>query len=330
MSDEEVINYSEMSTLARCEMQYVYAYKLGVAEAADTNKRGLHRGTLIHLGGDNWLRGEGARLPETWTDDINTGGKPGEMRTLSLSDFDPEDVARARWLLARYEQHYGSRPPSSWNVISSEEWLTTTVTVDGVTYRIVGRTDGLIEIEGMLWLRELKSYGSRGRLKTVHVEPQPTIYKRLVEDNYERELFGVMFDGVYTYEWALKKPTQAQLIEQHIANGGLPFPTKKAAQEWAREEVAHHPGFQEHGPEESFERVFTDRSEVQVELTEKVLAAAIKRRNTLETLDDAIPNVGQQTCNSCGFKARCWARLAGDDESDIEVLDWDPDAELSE
>src|SRR5216110_2647973 len=109
--------------MARCETMWGYAYLLKEDEAADTNKRGLHRGTLIHVWADRWLRGLGATLPDEWTDDINTGGKPGEERTLCLTDFDADDVSLALWLAGRYEEHYGSGPPDDWRIVSSEEWL---------------------------------------------------------------------------------------------------------------------------------------------------------------------------------------------------------------
>lgn len=273
MSD--VINYSEFAALAACETKHYYGY---VERKEETGPRaGLHLGTLLHVGGDRWFSGKGATLPPTWTDDINTGGKPGESRTISLTDFDPELVMRATWLLGRYAEFYGEVPPTSWDVLSTEEWLTHTLP-NGLT--LVGRTDGIFrDHEGRLWFRELKSYGSKNRLDTINVEPQPTIYYELVRANYGEELFGILYDGIYTYQW--------------------------------KRDV--------HPPADSFRREWIDRSQKQLDIGYRYLDAAIDRRHAIKSIDDTIPNVGT-ACSYCGFKDRCWARLAGNDE-DLEFID---------
>lgn len=314
-----VINYSEFAALAACETKWGYGYLLGDQETGP--RRGLHLGTLIHLWGDRWLRGLGATLPASWTDDINTGGKPGEVRTLTIDSFEPELVERALWLAERYMQHYGDTPPKGWEVVSSEEWLTATVVVGGKEFTLVGRTDGLVRINGLLWLRELKSYGSKNRLDTIHVEPQPSVYYKLVEANYGEPPFGILYDGVYTYQWALKKPTQGVLIaERAMRDTEFALLAKKAQTEWARGAVEQHPGVQEHPPEDSFRREWPDRSPEQIEIAMRHLQVAIGRREQITSLDDTMPNVGS-ACNSCGFKPKCWARLTLDDELDVEEVD---------
>jgi hypothetical protein len=272
------------------------------------------------------LRGHGATLPAVWHDDINTGGKPGEERTLTLKDFDPEIVASALWLADRYEKTYGPKPPADWKVISTEEWLT--AEYHGV--KIVGRTDGLFEDgEGRLWLREVKSYGRKGRLNTIGVEPQLTIYYMLVEQKYGRAPDGIMFDGVYTYRWKPTMPTQAALIEEREQRDPTFATWRKSDQrDWAREQVAAHPGI-ERPAEESFTRAWPDRDEDQLRTGLRYLSAAIERRTRLDIRNDplyvaleitdesvlanTIPNVGSG-CDWCGFKAQCWSRLGGDDE----------------
>jgi hypothetical protein len=316
----EVINWSEFSTLANCETQWGYAYLLGAVEPGD--KLPLHKGTLLHLGLDRWTLGLGATLPEVWTDDINTGGKPGEVRTLHLSDFDPQLVEDVRWLLARYELVYGSQPPSSWNVISTEEWLTGTIKVGARKVRIVGRHDGLIEIPELdqLWLIERKSYGQRGRLDTVQAELQSVIYDYLIQTKYKRKLTGILYDGIYTHRFVPKVPTQKFLIEAELArrpNNGFELLSKARQTEWAREQVALHPGV-ERDAADSFERQWIDHTQQQIDMSHVVLGATIKRRGVLKTLDDTIPHVGRQ-CSWCGFKDRCWARLTGVNQ-DIELV----------
>lgn len=323
-----VINYSEFRTLADCEQRWVYGYRNREEEVGE--RRGLHLGTLLHLGSELWLTGQyadGVWLPPTWTDDINTGGKPGEERTLHLHDFDAELVDRALWLLGRYVKHYGLVPPSDWQVISSEEWARATGTgsAGGQAYEIVGRTDGLIRIDGKLWLREVKSYGSKGRLKYVHVDPQLVIYTMLAEYTYGEPVFGVLYDGIYTYRWVPSKPTQAALIEE-AERDGQQWPTKKAASQWAKLTQERHPGV-ERSPAESFERRYIDISAAQRTVGVRYLMAALRRRDVLQAEpEEALPNIGQ-SCNSCGFRPRCWAER-GDDETDqFEIELDDPEAE---
>ena len=311
----EEINYSEFSALATCETKWGYAYLLQRDEERGENAAGLHKGTLLHLGLDRWTQGLGATLPHTWTDDINTGGKPGEVRTLCLTDFDPQLVEDVRWLLARYELVYGSERPSSWNVISTEEWLTAKFKIGSRTVRIVGRHDGLIEVLGDLWLIERKSYGQRGRLDTVSVELQPTIYDILIEEKYGKRPVGIMYDGIYTHRFVPKKPTQKQLIEERGAGA---FASATAAREWARASVEAHPGI-EREPGDSFQREWVDRTPQALEMGRTVLSATIKRRDRIRTLDDTVPHIGRH-CSWCGFKNECWFRLSGVTQ-DIELVE---------
>lgn len=322
MVSSKPINYSEFSALAMCEWRWMFGYLLN--EQEEGARRGLHLGTLLHLGADRWMRGLGATLPSTWTDDINTGGKPGEERTLSLTDFESELVARAIWLLGRYAECYGEQPPSSWNVISTEEWLTATLP-DGTV--VVGRTDGLFEDHlGRLWLREVKSYGSKGRLDTIGVEPQPTIYYKLVEAKYGRKPFGIMYDGIYTYQWKPERRTLAE-IEEEIKprHEG----TKADLRAAAKVIQANEPG-KERPAHESFQREWIDRNQDQLDINDAILTAAVRRRDQLIprympenpewALFEAMPNVGH-SCNSCGFKRRCWDILTGDNDIEIEAED---------
>jgi hypothetical protein len=150
-------------------------------------------------------------------------------------------------------------------------------------YRLVGRTDGLLRIGGKLWLREVKSYGSKGRLNYAHVDPQLVVYTALAEAVYGEPIFGVLYDGIYTYQW--------------------------------KRDV--------HPAADSFERRYFDISPTMRENGAQYLAAALRRRQHLIAWPgDALPSIGQM-CNSCGFKAKCWSQLGDDELEigDVEVLD---------
>lgn len=336
MTTTELINYSEFNTLTDCERRFVYQYVLNEAEGGE--KRGLHLGTLCHLWHGRWLMGHGATLPEVWTDDINTGGKPGEQRTLSLSDFDPALVERALWLAARFELHYGSAPPSSWHVISAEEWLTR----EFPWGTLVGRTDGFVEIDGQLWLIEVKSYGSKpGPLAYCQVSPQLGCYSLLAEAKYGKLPFGILYQGIYTYQWKPKVPSQKALIEEAVANDAefvlhgthlrIAALNKGQQTDWARNELLTHPGMQRPAAE-SFQQEFPELGEEHLATAQAYLRSAVDRRSTivrrveLEGIDAAaLPSIGQH-CRNCGFRPRCWSELGGIEEfePEIEVEDDEP------
>lgn len=309
-----LINYSEFATLSRCERQHRLLYIDGLDDGHDESQAsGLNLGTLLHLGGGRWQAGLGATLPVQWTDDINTGGKPGEVRTLRLDDFDPETVDLALWLLKRYELHYGSEPPSDWKLLSAEEWLERKFGTGRAQWRLVGRSDGAVEIDGLIWLLERKSYKSKGRLDYVGVDPQLGCYSLLFERKYGVRPFGVIYDGIYTYPYVPRKPTQAELIEE----SGLTFGTKKAAQEWAREQVARHPGV-ERDPADSFERREVEISDAHLEAAKEYLASAVRRRRALiKRPGDALPNVGAH-CSWCPVQEQCWDQLGAGYNEEIE------------
>lgn len=312
-----VINYSEFSTLTQCERKWAYAYLLG--EEEEGAKKGLHLGTLIHLWHGRWLIGLGATLPREWTDDINTGGKPGEVRTLRLTDFDPELVERALWLAERFTAHYGQSPPSSWTVISAEEWMTR----DFGDFTLVGRCDGLVEIDGQLWLIEVKSYGARpGPLAYAQVSPQLGCYSLLAEEKYGKRPFGILYQGVYTYQWAAKTMNLKDIEAFLLENPANATASKKDLRSAAK---ALQPRMllPDRAPEESFEQIEVELGDAHLDTAQQYLAAAIKRRNEVAAMPhEGIPNVGRD-CSWCGFKPRCWNELGGVEPYEIEVEDED-------
>jgi PD-(D/E)XK nuclease superfamily len=317
---KQLINYSEFNTLTDCERRFVYQYLL--AEPEPGEKRGLHLGTLCHLWHSSWLRGNGAVLLPTWTDDINTGGKPGEVRTLSLEDFDPALVQRAEWLAARFTAVYGQQPPPSWTVISAEEWMTRQFDW-GI---LVGRTDGYVEIDGHPTLIEVKSYGSRpGPLAYAQVSPQLGCYSLLAEEKYGERPWGIRYQGIYTYQWKPKLPTQQAIIDEALTFPASPFHsmTKTQQRDAAREILLSHPGV-ERAPEESFDDLEVELGDEHLNVAGAYLGAAIRRRKVISKapspLYEALPSIGQH-CRNCGFKPRCWFELGGVEEFEIEVDD---------
>lgn len=310
-----LINYSEFNTLTDCEWKWKYAYLLGQEE--EGAKRGLHLGTLCHLWHGRWLVGKGATLPLTWNDDINTGGKPGEVRCLSLTDFEPELVERALWLAGRFEKHYGSQPPSHWNVISAEQWIAR----DFSWGTLVGRTDGFVEIDGKLWLIEVKSYRSRpGPLAYAMVSPQLGCYSLLAEETFGVRPYGILYQGILTYQWARKPMTQKDIIAHLEADPLVRFHSqadlKSAAKELQRREDYLQP---ERDPADSFEQLEVELGTAHLKTAQQYLRSALKRRTDIQHHpNQAIPNVGAH-CSWCGFRDQCWNALGDVEPLEIEV-----------
>lgn len=311
------INYSEFQTLATCERKWWYAY----ADHATEEKTfvGLQLGTLCHLWYGQWLLGNGATLPEVWTDDMASGGKrSAEQHEYALADFPTELVERAQWLAARFEEHYGSQPPSSWTVISVEEWMTRPLG----EHELVGRCDGLVEIDGQLWLIELKSYSSRpGPLAYAQVSPQLGVYGLLAEETYGKRPFGIIYQGIYTYQWKPTAPTQQAVLDALPRTSPVLALSKTQQRDWAREAVAKHPGTQRPAAE-SFDQIEVDLGPEHYFTALSAITAAIERREALLPWNEksTVPNVGQG-CKGCGFRQRCWSEMGGVEEDEIEVED---------
>lgn len=312
----DIINFSEFSTLTQCERKHAYAYVLGEEETGA--KKGLHLGTLCHLWHSKWLAREGAYIPDAWTDDINTGGKPGEVRTLRCSDFDPDLVARALWLKERFVEHYGEQPPSHWNVLSTEEWLRR----EFPWGTLVGRSDGFVEIDGALYLLELKTYGARpGPLAYAQVSPQLGCYSLLAEEKYGVRPDAILMQGIYTRRWQPIKPTQKSKIEEWQAAGATE--SLKDLRSAAKVFCENPYNWTEREAAESFDQVEVELGDDHLRTAAAYLAASVKRRNLLvASPSEALPNVGRD-CSWCGFKARCWNDLGGVEEFEIELDDSD-------
>lgn len=276
------ISPSELSTLAQCEWKWHFKYE---QEEEDPPGPALQLGTLVHKWGEAWHSGEGAVLPSYWVDDylVYVKGVAPKDAIVHLSDFPEETIVTAEWLAGRYEEHYGPRPPENWEIIATEPFIPFDFG-DGV--QVICRADHLIRIhddeeyEG-LWLREMKSYGRNSRLELTTISPQETTYLIGAEEAYGERPRGILFDGVYTYQWVKPRPAV-----------------------------------------DSFQRIWTNRNEEQVQLALRQLGAAVDRKYELigQPITSALANVGP-LCTSCNFKHQCFQRMLGDDYSEIAVED---------
>jgi hypothetical protein len=326
MSRVTVITFSEFATLAACERRWAYRYVLGEPEQAS---RAMTLGTLCHRWHESWLLGDGGVLSDSWTTDRAPDGTQGDPVTLRLGEFEPEVVDKALWLRDRFIECYGAQPPSSWNVIGAESYMEREFTWGN----LVGRTDGFVEIDGELWLIELKTYGARpGPLAYAQVSPQLGCYSLLAEAKYGKRPYGVIYQGVYTYQWKPGVPTQATLIEEfgHLVVDGTPLHlhTKADQRAWAKVQQADPGNWTQRPAADSFDQIEVELGAEHLRTSEQYLSAAVRRRRKLlldgasvypdNVFEDTLPNVGRH-CSYCGFRPQCWADLGGVEPFEIEV-----------
>lgn len=303
------ISYSEARTLGHCEEQWRLQYR--EHEDREPSDKML-LGTLLHVGAAAF-----------WQDVCVDAAVDREL--YGGEDFVGREVpdwvgADADWLMDRYMLWYADMRS---DVKAAHSELELTATLPGTKVKVMGHVDEMWEVDGKLWLVERKSYGSRDRLDLLPVDPQISAYCWLAREN-GLDVYGVVFDGIYTYHWKPEKPTQKQMIEDADGEPWLTderyqdMPAGKAKQAWARDAVEAHPGV-DRPLSESFDLVYLDRTPEQMDEGANWLKAAVSRRNALRRGATPMRNVGP-LCKGCRAKDRCFAGLAfprGDIELDL-------------
>lgn len=303
-SDPSEISYSEIDTLTTCERQWDYTYRQGFEQ----DGKGLRIGTAWHLFTDDWWMGRYANGPAV-------------VQPYGLED--PEEAALLAWLIGRYVEHYGPTPAETGLSLYASELegrVPSPVTGVDLTFHV----DKVAEdTQGGLWVVETKSYGSRRRLALLDVTLQETLYTDGVQQMTDRDVLGVLFDGVYTYRWKPKRRTLAE-IEAEIA----PFRTglsNKALRLEAKHIQETEAGV-ERPPADSFDRIWLSREEPQIEEARLITREAILRRGNLQGDRTPLPNIGAH-CTFCPARRECWSTLVGrEDYGDVEI-EWEDDDE---
>lgn len=263
-----VTSYTEMQTLAGCEQRWHYKYVQGIDDPSGPAAR---KGTMLHAGVGAWWNGE--RL---------AGMMSALAEEANLDDpVDAEVSHDVAWLLDRYVQHYGQRPPDAWRVESVEQEFEVEF-VEGL--RLRGRIDTLVEIDGGLWVVETKSYSKKDRIDIVMVDPQMTAYVHAAREMFpNRAIDGVLFDGIYTYRWKRDVRDPAESFERI-------FLDRTDEQIWRAQEQG---------------RSFRDHRTA-------LLGDGVDHVS-------AMRNLSPSSCNPCPYKRRCHDELLFGHE--IELVD---------
>lgn len=282
-------SHTELSTLSTCEMRWFLRYV--EKERGETTPQ-MYLGTLLHESTAHLL--EGRPWSTGWPEDVLAGQR------------NEEPWLTAAWLLdryARYHVHFLAEV----EVVANEQRLY--VPVPGSkSQKHECVLDSMVKHGKRLWVREAKSYGRTTRVEYLMVDPQLTLNLAVAREHYEG-VAGILFDGIYTHRFALERPTQKQVIAEAEADGSIPtFPTRKAMQDWAREQVNEHPGY-ERPLAVSFHQDWMDRTPEHTAAAWAEVCAGISRRNALKRTKQPQRSIGQ-ACGSCAQRGTCWERLA--------------------
>lgn len=296
------ISFSEASALAKCEEAWNQQYRHGVqTETAGA----MLKGTLIGTGANAFWRREDwrAAMGEQWANDP-------EFANLASDDPVVDD---ATWLMDRYARWYADMLDEV-EIVHTE--LELSARVPGTRTTVMGHLDEVWRWRDRLYMVERKTYGRRDRLEILHVDPQLGTYPWLCREN-GIDLYGVLFDGIYTQRWALEKPTQKALIEEQeefVAADVISMPAWEAhglsKRDWAKAQVDAHPGLERHLAE-SFDLTPIVRTDEQMERNlELWLKPAISRRTALRRGAVPVRNLNSMSCRFCSVREKCWDELA--------------------
>lgn len=284
----DLTSYSELSTLASCEMKWAYRYK---EHEASEQTMPMAKGSAIHELVGTW-----------WTGDE-------EMLAFKLNAIlsAPESVEFANdleWLFHRYTQHYGAaRNGGALRVVATE--LKLLAPLPGTDVEVVTYVDQIVQLRNRgLWAVERKSMKDWRRLNTLDVDPQVSIELWQLR-NAGWPVQGLMYDAIRTYRWQPEKPTQKWLMEHE----GL-------TRVQAKEQIDNHPGF-ERPIEDSFQLLYLDRHDAHIRAALEDARSAVRRRALLGAGEVPIRNIGMN-CDMCPFKEKCWEGLAFPQEIVLE------------
>lgn len=296
-------SYSELSTLAHCEMQWHLRYREKI-RGEQTPAQVL--GTLMHtLTSAFWEGAPWRQMLAMIIADTN-GGDPELVRPELVTE---EPYALAYWLMERYERHYRDLEVE---VCASE--LDLRAKIPGTKQVHQAIIDQIWSMpDGTMWMVERKTYKRRDMLNLIPVLPQLTLNLWVAREN-GYPVTGIVFDGIYTQRWKLEKPTLAEL-ERDLSHNE--YPTGKMRRERAKELQAAHPGV-ERPDSESFDLEWLDRTDEHVASAIEDVRAGVRRREALRRGSKPMRNIST-FCRGCSAQSVCFSRLAFPLEFNIEI-----------
>jgi len=300
-------SYSELSTLSHCERRWYYQY---VEKIRGEQSPAQLLGTLLGLCcnqfwlGRDWrdvLRDEAAETPEL------AGAVDLDYILEYAEAGDP--VATAYWLMRRYEREYADMLPTV-KVLGQE--IDCRAKIPGTQQTHQAIIDELWKIGRRTYMVERKSFGRNDKADFVDYDPQLTNNLWVARESLGMKIDGIIWDGIYTHRWVATKPTQAQVLEAGLASGesgtALRALNKTEQREWARAEVARHPGV-DRPDGDSFQMLWLDRTDKHIAAAQKEIGGVLRRRAQLRKGVQPIRNLGP-FCKNCPAQSNCFEDLA--------------------
>ncbi len=180
--------------------------------------------------------------------------------------WDKTENDTAEWLMDRYNEHYMAQAAP---LAMLQVEVPFAVKLPWGSY-LFGYFDGIVydHEKDEFWIAEFKTMGNWSKLEQLQVDKQVTMYI-WAANQLGMNVKGVMYDAIRTYKWT----------------------GKNAA---------------DHAPAESFERLFVERTEEQIqECLDELESAASVRVDLRYNLRVPIRNVGQG-CSWCSCMPECY------------------------
>jgi hypothetical protein len=181
---------------------------------------------------------------------------------------------KAAWLMARYVEHYSADQMYGMTELLEAEKPFAVPLGEPFAGHLFGFFDGLIQVQGIvphegLWLHEIKTMAQWTRLKQLPVDLQVSLYIWAARQS-GFPVRGVMFDAIRTQQWVR----------------GPERPTT-----------------------ESFERVWVQRTDDELDAAVSQMYSALALRDQLRGDDDGarapLKNIGQN-CDWCFHVSKCF------------------------
>ena len=203
----EVSTYTMWDAFRNCQKLYELKYLYGLVpnERPDT----LTFGGLVHDCLADWYQ------QYDWKKRLRTA--------LGEEKVEPIQVMLAYGMIEGYDKRYGAED-AAFKIVAIEQVVEGRIrnpksTGQSQTFRFKGKVDGLVDLDGELWLMEHKT---TSRIDMAYIEKlwmdfQIALYKKYVEEQYGRPVAGVIYNALIKTQIRPKKGETEQEYQERYA-----------------------------------------------------------------------------------------------------------------
>lgn len=296
----DVLGYSEANTLSSCERKWWYINdQEPVAEDAEKSLA-LSKGTALHQLIAAWETGYDAEALEQFRSSVD----PTDAESVEWGE-------ETLWLFDRYKRFYGA---SRLRIVANELPLLARIPGTRTWFGTRG-VDAIVQVprsvdpeHAGLWHLERKTMKDWQRLIVLPVDQQVTSVQWLLREA-GWDVRGTIFDAIRTYRFQDVQPTQAELKARFTKEIG-----ETAGDYHERIKTLQKERAEEAPLEDSFRRIFLERTDAQVDGQLAELTAVAKRWRQLRLGATPVRNI-DRSCGWCSFKDDCWRSLITNDDT---------------